>query len=297
MPLFMYWSGYLSSSSTRSLIKRFDCLIIPFFAWAVVDYFIRQLYIDVSIISYIKDLILAPDTGLWFLWVLFLCNAGLFFFTLLPRQIKSFAPLLFYLVIIPIHSSHFGLRILQYHYPFFIAGFYSRRYLSDMQINIPRWLSNSALPAMLLLFALCTSIWNRTAIPNLFYSLPLPSVAFNIFKVTTAALGIAIFSLLVIRLSSSGGANVLNLLGRNSLGIYAVQFYFVRENAFYAYILDNQIKILLKTTIALVLSLALIRAMQYSSILKGLFLGGGTLPSSKSWTINGKPESEVSTRA
>lgn len=68
MPLFMAVSGYVSYKPVlkwESVGKRFWQLIIPFFAWLILA------SIRVGDINHFYKGLLGPDTGLWFLWVLF----------------------------------------------------------------------------------------------------------------------------------------------------------------------------------------------------------------------------------
>lgn len=73
MPLFMAISGFCSYKATvhiNHLKRRFLQLITPFFVWPLVWYAVK---LDFSgIIEYYLRLPLFPDTGLWFLYVLFL---------------------------------------------------------------------------------------------------------------------------------------------------------------------------------------------------------------------------------
>lgn len=75
MPLFMFLSGYVSYKvfEWNSAVKRFWQLIVPFFSAIVLSYLIHQIS-QLSVegfCNYIIEIILRPDRGLWFLWVLF----------------------------------------------------------------------------------------------------------------------------------------------------------------------------------------------------------------------------------
>lgn len=75
MPLFMAISGYCSykpSVAFASIRKRFFQLVIPFLAWPLVWYVIKMDFSGVT--DYYLHLPLNPDTGLWFLYVLFLIS-------------------------------------------------------------------------------------------------------------------------------------------------------------------------------------------------------------------------------
>lgn len=75
MPLFMTISGYCSYKPSvffTNIGKRFFQLVIPFFAWPMVWYVVKMDFSGVA--DYYMHLPLNPDTGLWFLYVLFLIS-------------------------------------------------------------------------------------------------------------------------------------------------------------------------------------------------------------------------------
>ncbi len=84
MPLFMFISGYLYfnanqvTESKNKLKKRCEALLVPFFAWTVISVSTSLIYSYWSgfeVLSSAKEMIiniiLYPDSSLWFLWVLF----------------------------------------------------------------------------------------------------------------------------------------------------------------------------------------------------------------------------------
>lgn len=75
MPLFMAISGYCSykpSVPINNIRKRFFQLVIPFLCWPIVWYVVNMDFSGV--VDYYMHLPLNPDTGLWFLYVLFLIS-------------------------------------------------------------------------------------------------------------------------------------------------------------------------------------------------------------------------------
>lgn len=79
IPLFMFLSGYVSYkvSSWANIRKRGIQLLIPFFSAIVLSYLIHDFpaYSFAGLFKSIGNVILRPDTGLWFLWALFFINA------------------------------------------------------------------------------------------------------------------------------------------------------------------------------------------------------------------------------
>lgn len=75
MPLFMAISGYCSYKpliTLNSIKRRFFQLVIPFFCWPIVWYVVRMDFSGIA--DYYIHLPLNPDTGLWFLYILFLIS-------------------------------------------------------------------------------------------------------------------------------------------------------------------------------------------------------------------------------
>lgn len=75
MPLFMAISGYCSykqSISFGHIKRRFFQLVVPFFCWPLVWYAIKMDFSGIA--DYYIHLPLNPDTGLWFLYILFLIS-------------------------------------------------------------------------------------------------------------------------------------------------------------------------------------------------------------------------------
>lgn len=79
MPLFMFISGYVCyRKSEWSLVKkRAVQLLVPFFSCIVLNYCIDLALGDatVSLVTYLWNVLLQPDRGLWFLWALFFISA------------------------------------------------------------------------------------------------------------------------------------------------------------------------------------------------------------------------------
>lgn len=75
MPLFMFVSGFVSWKVYKwaSVKKRAVQLLIPFFFSIVLAWFVNYwgFWSADGFLSYTSKVIIQPDLGLWFLWVLF----------------------------------------------------------------------------------------------------------------------------------------------------------------------------------------------------------------------------------
>ena len=136
MPLFFFISGLLFTPYESQKIfsialrEKMMRLIIPFFLWYLVNYSFN--YKD-AFIPFFKKLILSPDNGLWFLWILFF----IYLVNLILLRTASFIsskkelPLfpvylilavLFFGLTMPIKFSLLGFSQFKYHFLYFVFG-------------------------------------------------------------------------------------------------------------------------------------------------------------------------------
>ena len=172
MPLFMFLSGAAASYSSRPMnlefIKRkFYMLVIPFVSWYLVGYFLGGSYHSVSFGLYIKHVIASPDYGLWFLWVLFLNFCCLVFIRRLLPRLKLYAYPLVWLAIYAIPTGKYGIGLVKWHLPFFLAGYLIFIY----RTRLIRYRS-VALAMSVMAFPLLVASWHRQYNPAFVNSLP-----------------------------------------------------------------------------------------------------------------------------
>lgn len=165
MPLFMAISGYCSykqSISFDNLKRRFFQLVIPFLCWPMVWYAIKM---DFSgIVDYYIHLPLNPDSGLWFLYILFLISlvdyfrCKLLFCSNLQNLIGggkrrltqcvyeySIILVSFFLLLVLWVYKHFDmpgnwLNFIALYYPYYMLGCVMRRH-NELFLNHFRWIS------------------------------------------------------------------------------------------------------------------------------------------------------------
>ena len=128
MPLFMFLSGLVASHSCDVpvwpyLKKKFIALVVPFVSWYAVGYFANGAYHTITLKTYIVRLLLSPDYGLWFLWILFLNYCFLAIAVRMEKRLGIFAYLVIVLLIELAPFRCLGVGILKIHFVYFIAGF------------------------------------------------------------------------------------------------------------------------------------------------------------------------------
>ena len=138
MPLFMFLSGYVCfkphGEKHINLRKRFKTLIIPFFVWCIIHNICVFLF-PKNIISLVSPiaLLINPDNGLWFLWVLFfLCLFLQISFTIT----KKYEELVMFLIAITLsfivyyipYGKSFGIPLMLWYIVFFTFGYIFHKY-------------------------------------------------------------------------------------------------------------------------------------------------------------------------
>lgn len=142
MPLFMWLSGFTVMYSLNKknigikdyIVKRARQLLLPFFSWGVVTSIYSSVG-DMHSSNYLEilgrkllDLLLTPENGLWFLWVLFWINVVHFalFRSKLNNKIILALLVVFWLIPIP---NYCGSNNFKRMVPFYILGMYCQKKL------------------------------------------------------------------------------------------------------------------------------------------------------------------------
>lgn len=241
MPLFMFLSGYTAFFSNKQInsfefIKRkFINLIVPFFSWGIfVGYIILNNYSGSSFKEYLRKLILYPDYGLWFLWVLFFNFVILTIIVRIQKYTKIkydiIIPIIVILIIRVIPTSILGIGLFKWHLPFFLLGYYTSR--NSIEVNKYCRLFKEA---SYVLFPLLLLGWNRVD----------EKITFNFnnkfiilgYKYFVALMGITIVYYTIEKMDKNIIYKKLSSIGRYTLDIYAI----------HAYLLKNMMDILLNS--------------------------------------------------
>lgn len=281
MPLFMVISGYLSYFSfikhkpLKIILGKIKQLIIPYFSWYLIFcyFYLRSIH-NVDFIGYLTYSVKYPDTGLWFLLILFY----IFIIFALAFQLKKviidlvkvrninsdvieiLLITLFVVIIqlIPINIWGFGL-LRVYIYYFYFGYLISKYYFRFRQFaNITKELLLVFYP-LIIIYYLNTQ---KTAVE--IFKLPK-----DMGMLMNAFMGIGFLSLIMKRFKNSEFIYILAWLGIYSFDIYVISwnFWFL---GFTGRHFDTFVAIILTILMSLLISFTVLRQ---SKILKLLFLG------------------------
>lgn len=287
MPAFMAVSGYVAFrpgnimgggiiSLLSKINRRFQQLLVPFFLWSLVSVIIRGKITLDSIVN----IILYPDTGLWFLWVLFFISVLFLICDWLSDLTKikqelfiiSFCLLLTCIMVL-FEIRILGFQFICYYFLFYTLGYYLHKY-KDVAITRKRWL--------IVILSLCwlflAWFWNMHSIPDFLRFVPLPEMLMAYaYRFFTAV--IAIYILLAISphvLSSADGFNSKFVwLGKFSLGIYAIHYILIQQIAslFKGFDMNSFITVSTSFVTALFVSIVLVWLISKWKLSARLLLG------------------------
>lgn len=236
MPLFMFLSGFVSYKATtwKSVGKRFLQLIVPFFCYNVIAFFVDGSA-GISLREFAVfnlRIILRPDLGLWFLWVLF------FIHTLFICCRKTAAALKIdeRIIVLAIlgglnfielitRTDLLGFHWIAWYFIFFSAGVYIRPFSQTKHVGLDQGL----LTGSAVLFPVCVYFFRlQTCITPPLQVLPgidLEPYLSIFYRLWVAALGIVLFYEIfkwTVTVGTSYCAKILIALGRETLGLYFV---------------------------------------------------------------------------
>lgn len=189
MPLFMFVSGILAFGRINSehityLKKKFLFLVVPFLSWYFISYIIlliKSLYLEYihdihnpivhySCKEYIWQLIISPDYGLWFLWILFLNFCYLFVSIKFERFFSIYSIPIFTIILQFCQIGYLGIPLFKWYFVFFVSGYLVMRYKSILT----RWKK----PVLIVgsgLFLPLSLTWRRVEPPIFIRYLDVPS--------------------------------------------------------------------------------------------------------------------------
>jgi fucose 4-O-acetylase-like acetyltransferase len=173
MPLFFFLSGWVLPHSLKRPVagylgRQFRRLAVPFLAWHAVYYAVRGSYASESLAGSYLQLLHAPAIGLWFLWVLFLCSAGMF---LVIRGMRAGgragwedgAVVLAVFAIRLVRTDWLAVPEVQQYLIFYAAGYLAAKHRNALA----PWSDRLLIPAAVL-FPLLVPFWRQNELPRFY---------------------------------------------------------------------------------------------------------------------------------
>ena len=277
MPLFMFLSGYVTriSFSANYIAGKFNRLVVPFVCWYVVAFLWLPQESGMSFFSYIVRLIHAPDYGLWFLWVLFLCHLSLWTSFKVSYRRGSYLIVSAIIVALLPLTKTLGLHFLKWYYIFFLAGF-----IFAKQVAVFAKIRKKMEVAVIIAFPISVAFWHRTKLP--IFSKWLPSSFFDgtipymgtlvqyTYKLLVAILGIGFVYAVISRICRN--KTICAVLGW--FGLFSLEIYVVHQSLLFLSIGAGMVKVVSTAIIATCISLMIAFVLKKNPLLNFCFYGG-----------------------
>ena len=233
MPAFMAVSGFLvfrpnvewRGQFWKLTYRRFRQLIVPYLAWTL----LLMVISNNLNIHRMGELLLYPDKGLWFLWVLFfisvlftLCSYVAVKIKVKQELIMAIMCLLMAASMILFKTKEFGAQYIAYYFIFYSLGYFAHRYY-DALVSL-RFLS---MLLLIIVWGVMAWFWKMQEIPLFLKGLPIPeTITLYLYRFITAFIAIMILFVVSPKLLDSDKAwnkGLVNI-GQISLGIYSINF-------------------------------------------------------------------------
>lgn len=234
MPLFFFICGYVSykMQSWRKIGQRFIQLIVPFFSAILLSWLIEGLKVSSfeSLPFHMMDVILRPDRGLWFLWVLFFISV----IFLVTRKIAARMPINELVATIAVagvlnvielitHFDTFGFHWIAWYYMFFAMGVYWRVFMLKDRPKTDK----AVLICSAVLFPISVYFFKmHNEAPTFYQYIDLGKYFPIAYRILVAVLGTLLFYELFKMLKERFSTKCkIVLIGGGTLGIYYIHYY------------------------------------------------------------------------
>ena len=197
--------------------------MIPFIIWTVILLLVRNRFS----IYYLTNIILYPDSGLWFLWVLFficvlfsVCIELSAKLRIKQNVIILAVCLLLVALMVILEIRVFGFQLIAYYFLFYSLGYFLHKY-NDIIVT-----KNVYVIVLLsMLWGVLAWFWQMHSLPVILnrIQLPVTMIQYGYRFVTAAIACYVLIAVSPIVLCHTSKINLLlSALGKVSLGIYAV---------------------------------------------------------------------------
>lgn len=259
MPLLFFVSGYFSKVDENTEIKAFKGILIPYI-------FFCTLWIAFTIIvlgsNFPKMPYIVPARGLWYLLTLFMMRLFLPIFVKIKHVFWIMVILSLLIGLITFETNIFSFTKFIYYLPIFMLGYYfknSEYYLNtinpklkELFLKIKDFFSNNKTMTLGILFLLLiTATFLFRQYPSGFFSFELSYSQLDLgnkigILMRLAALFASLLAVILLNYLMTNDETFLTKLGKNSLAIYVLHFYFTRILDIYfihsdlgSFLLDN----------------------------------------------------------
>lgn len=220
----MFLSGYVAqlvhpNSTCKQLGKRISSLLVPFLVW--------------GIFSTMKDgipygsILIYPEKGLWFLWVLAEINVLVFLIEKFSAPLKYTMYVLAYIFLLAVPWNVFGVGLVRMYFLWYTLGFVTPAFWGH--IPCKRVIKVAALVG----WPVAACFWMRNADPlfaNWIHLTGMKARMFHYFSSVyrlylTPLLGIIFIWVVSCKVWKYLPVNFLQTVGKNTIAIYALQYY------------------------------------------------------------------------
>lgn len=245
MPLFMFVSGWLTYGKenrddiyvTNKVVSR----ILPFFFWAIFGLFVSSTFNIGYLQIMVNNLWLHPDSGLWFLWVVALCEIWFYLsnkISIIVKKLRGkndiynkiigFVIILLVVHFIERYYKYGGMELLHVHLKWFFIGNLCCTLNKEHNIKLKKV---QKIIVIILFFVLSLG-WSRPSMPfesiiSVINVTLIKDFVFEIYKLLTPFLGILVVFIISKEIVKTKIISVLvERVGKYTIGIYALHLYF-----------------------------------------------------------------------
>ncbi|MED4154766.1 acyltransferase family protein [Priestia aryabhattai] len=285
MPLFMLVSGYLFYYTVKKysiktlLISRFTKLIFPIVAWSTILFCIKFPHMfpqegNFGLLEIIKNYVSMTIYNLWFIWAVFYCSITVIIVNKFFRDSILVYGIIG--VIMLVTPDIYNSNLYKFMYPYFILAYLFSKYklilkVSQLSKRSKGWIGIITLIMYFGLFSFYNyNIFIYTTGITLLEKNISSQLAIDIYRWLIGLLGsgcmIGIGTLLIgKKFSVVSINNILQSLGKNSIGIYIISTMFINDDILLPITSTYQLNIILlsiETVVILLVCYVLSKAIQ-----------------------------------
>lgn len=224
MPVFFAVSGYFAfpprnRTIGKSIIRRTQQLLIPFFIWSLIQFVLDGEYTLVKLVG----IVLFPDGYFWFLWALFFIFLLFTFSEALSEKLKInisvvvISMCLFLAgIMVVFEIRYFGFQFIAYYFLFYVIGYFFHKFDFILKLGSKIWWW-----CVWALWLVLAWNWRIDSAPTFLSFLPLPSsLILYIYKFIVGLIATWLAMSLFLTRERTSDPSTISKMGELSLGIY-----------------------------------------------------------------------------